>query len=96
MGVASEKEVVEKLLGASYDAEAKARNTDPAILRELNEIKEREIEKDQMLRTNFIRDEFGKIQSKFNLSDSDLTAFAVSLRDQNVDIFSSNIRPVYL
>lgn len=91
LGATDEDEAMEKLIGASYDVQAKRENVDPAILRRLTDLEEKNQMLDTATRQQFIRDSFGAVQKKFNLDEKEVIAFAQKLTDQNVDIFNSNV-----
>lgn len=91
LGAANEDEAIEKLIGASFDVQAKRENVDPVILRRLTDLEEKNQILDTATKQQFIRDSFGAVQKQFNLSDQDVISFAQKLTDQNVDIFNSNI-----
>ncbi|NCD00080.1 MAG: hypothetical protein EOL95_10320 [Bacteroidia bacterium] len=91
MGASNEDEAIEKLIGASFDVQAKRENVDPVILRRLTDLEEKNQMLDTATKQQFIRDSFGAVQKQFNLDDKEVIAFAQKLTDQNVDIFNSNI-----
>lgn len=91
MGASNEDEAIEKLIGASFDVQAKRENVDPVILRRLTDLEEKNQILDTATKQQFIRDSFGAVQKQFGLNDKEVIAFAQKLTDQNVDIFNSNI-----
>lgn len=91
MGATSEDEAIEKIIGATFDVQAKRENVDPAILKRITELEEKNQMLDQATKEQFIRDSFGAVQKQFSLSDSELVMFAQKLTDQKVDIFNSNV-----
>ena len=91
LGATNEDEAMEKLIGASYDVQAKRENVDPVILRRLTDLEEKNQMLDTATKQQFIRDSFGAVQKKFNLDEKEVIAFAQKLTDQNVDIFNSNV-----
>jgi hypothetical protein len=91
MGASNEDEAIEKLIGASFDVQAKRENVDPVILRRLTDLEEKNQILDTATKQQFIKESFGAVQKKFNLDDKEVIAFAQKLTDQNVDIFRSNV-----
>ncbi len=91
MGANSEDEAIEKLIGASFDVQAKRENVDPAILKRLTTLEEQNQLLDTATKQQFIKDSFGAVQKEFTLSDQEVIAFAQKLSDQNVDIFNLNV-----
>ena len=91
MGAKSEDEAIEKLIGASFDIQGKRENVDPAILRRITDLEEKNMILDTATRQQFVRDSFSAVQKKLNLTDQEVISFAQKLTDQNVDIFNSNI-----
>jgi hypothetical protein len=91
MGAASEDEAIEKLIGAAFDIQGKRENVDPAVLRRLTDLEEKNMVLDTATRQQFVRDSFGAVQKELNLTDQELVSFAQKLTDQNVDIFNLNV-----
>lgn len=91
MGAENEDEVIENLIGASFNVQAKRENVDPAVLRRITDLEEKNMILDTATREQFVKDSFGAVQKKFSLSDQEVMSFAKKLTDQKVDIFNSNI-----
>lgn len=91
LGASNEDEAIEKLIGASFDVQAKRENVDPNVLRRINELEEKNNVLDAATKQQFVRDSFGAVQKQFNLTDQEIIAFAQKLTDQNVDIFNISV-----
>ena len=91
MGAANEDEAIEKLIGASFDVQGKRENIDPAILRRLTDLEEKNQVLDTATRNQFVKDSFSAVQKELNLTDQETISFAQKLTDQNVDIFNLNV-----
>lgn len=91
LGAANEDEAIEKLIGASFDVQAKRENVDPVVLRRITDLEEKNQILDTATKQQFVRDSFGAVQKQFALSDKEVIDFAQKLTDQNVDIFNSNV-----
>lgn len=89
--VENEDEVIEKLLGQSYETLGKRQNTDPVVLKRLSELEEVNNSLIQERQMQFVTNSFNKVKSEFNLSDAELTKFAQHLASNNVDILASNV-----
>ncbi len=91
MGLENPDEVIERLTQVSLQAQAKKRGLDPETLRELNEIKEQNLELMARERNKAVVESFGLVQQKFNLTNEEVMEFARTLDDKGVDLFSSNL-----
>lgn len=91
MGAQNEDEAIEKIVGASFDVQAKRENVDPNVLRRITDLEEKNNILDSATRQQFVRDSFNAVQKQFNLTDQEVISFAQKLTDQNVDIFNLNV-----
>lgn len=91
LGADNEDDVIEKLLGVSYETLGKKQNTDPAVLKRLSELEEVNNNLMNQRRQEFVVNAFNKVKSEFNLNEQELMGFAETLASNNIDIFSSNI-----
>lgn len=91
LGANSEEEVIEKLINAGVETEAKRNNVDPEMLKRLNQIEQKNLEYANRERNQSIVESFGQVQKEFSLTQSEVLAFAQTLQDKRIDILGAGV-----
>lgn len=87
MGVNSEDEVIERLLNAGLNAQARDQNVDPALLKRMQNLEEQNANMLAEQKQKAVVESFGLLQKDFNLTNKEVMDFAKELDARNVDVF---------
>lgn len=88
---ATPDEVMELLQGQLTEAEAKQLNTDPAVLRRLQEQEEKLREYETRNLETAVVNNLQQLKTDLSLNDKDMESFVKTLVDNEVDIFTTNV-----
>jgi len=91
LGVNSEDEVIERLLNAGLNAQARKQNIDPEILKRMNSLEEQNLTILNERKQKAIIESFGLLQKDFNLTNKEAMDFAKELDAKGIDIFKIGV-----
>ena len=91
MGVNSEDEVIERLLDAGLNVQARNQNVDPAILKRMQTLEEQNLAMISEQRNKALVESFGLLQKDFNLTNKEVLDFAKELDNKQIDVYKLGV-----
>lgn len=91
MGVNSEDEVIERLLDAGLNVQARNQNVDPAILKRMQTLEEQNLAMISEQRNKALVNSFGLLQKDFNLTNKEVIEFARELDNKQIDVYKLGV-----
>lgn len=91
MGVSSEDEVIERLLNAGLNAQARQQNVDPELLKRMQTLEEQNTTMMIEQKQKAVVESFGLLQKDFSLTNDEVLKFAKELDDKGVDLFKAGV-----
>lgn len=91
MNVNNEDEVIERLLNAGLNAQARSQNVDPTILKRMNTLEEQNMQMMAERKQQAVLDSFSALQSEFTLTNQEVMSFAKELDASGIDLFNSGV-----
>lgn len=91
MGVNSEDEVIERLLDAGLNVQARNQNVDPEILKRMQSLEEQNLMMMSEQRHKALVESFGLLQKDFNLTNKEVVDFARELDNKQIDVMKLGV-----
>ena len=91
MGVSTEDEVIERLLNAGLNAQARQQNVDPELLKRMQTLEEQNTTMMVEQKQKAVVESFGLLQKDFSLNNDEVLKFAKELDDKGVDLFKTGV-----
>lgn len=91
MGVNSEDEVIERLLSAGLNVQARAQNVDPSLLKRMQDLEDQNVAMIQEQKRQAVVESFGLLQKDFNLTNEQVIDFAKELDQKGIDLFKVGV-----
>jgi hypothetical protein len=91
MGVNSEDEVIERLLDAGLNVQARNQNVDPEILKRMQSLEEQNLMMISEQRNKALVESFGLLQKDFNLTNKEVLDFAKELDNKQIDVYKLGV-----
>lgn len=91
MGVNSEDEVIERLLDAGLNVQARNQNVDPEILKRMQTLEEQNLMMMSEQRHKALVESFGLLQKDFNLTNEEVVNFARELDNKQIDVMKLGV-----
>ena len=91
MGVKSEDEVIERLLDAGLNVQARNQNVDPAILKRMQALEEQNLAMMSEQKNKALVESFGLLQKDFNLTNKEVLDFARELDNKQIDVYKLGV-----
>ena len=91
MGVNSEDEVIERLLNAGLNVQARSQNVDPSLLKRMQDLEDQNASMMAEQKQKAVIESFGLLQKDFNLTNKEVMSFAKELDQKGVDLFKVGV-----